>query len=185
MAAEQLHVRRATPLDHEAIRSFLAEDISTHRRRFGDFDVARLLETAALSIVAVAEAHAHEPAAPIAGFAAFSTVPVNPNGEEVSDSRFLEWYAGRTGAVDESDNCKVRAPSRKRLPCPLVRSGCSPRAALATPNLLLHLWAARRLGRRSGRRSWRQAMSLPRSGQLSPRCCAPSSQRCHLWTAPL
>ncbi|KAA0155239.1 hypothetical protein FNF29_01990 [Cafeteria roenbergensis] len=133
MAAEQLHVRRATPLDHEAIRSFLAEDISTHRRRFGDFDVARLLETAALSIVAVAEARAHEQDAPIAGFAAFSTAPTNPDGDEVSDSRFLEWYAGRLGAADESEECK--AGSALWAPVIAASDGVAPQRAVVAAML--------------------------------------------------
>jgi hypothetical protein len=105
--AEQVHIRRATGADHKAVRALLAEDITTHRRRFGDFDLQHLLESAALSVVAVAEADADDPDAPICGFGVFSDCPLDPSGSEVSPVAFSDWYNPWLASRAEEANAAV------------------------------------------------------------------------------
>ena len=104
--ADRLHVRRATAADHDAVRALLADDISKHRRCFGDFDVEWLLQTSAMGVVA--EADDGTDSAPVCGFASFIDAPVDPHSRELSDRKFLDWYRPRIEAAGAADADEAR-----------------------------------------------------------------------------
>lgn len=104
--ADRLHVRRATAADHETVRALLADDISKHRRCFGDFDVEWLLQTSAMGIVAEADGGAD--GSPICGFASFVDAPLDPDSRELSDKAFLDWYRPHIEAAGASDADEAR-----------------------------------------------------------------------------